>query len=575
MFHTKETLGFMGSLCYSIDMLSHLTIQNIVLISSLTIEFQDGLCTLTGETGAGKSILLDSLGLALGSRAEARLVRRDCEQAQVTAMFDLPPAHPVFEALRENDLNCDEGELILRRTLKADGRSKAFINDQPVSISLLSQIGEMIVEIHSQFETHGLLNAATHRAHLDDFASLNDLSFHVEHCWNDWRTAQKRFDEAEQNADKARAEEEFLRQSLEDLDALSPKENEEDELTALRERLMSREQILEALNIAYNALNGEEDPVHTALRALDRIADKAGDDLTEPLEALDRAQVEIQEASSQIESLSLQLSESEYNLQEIDDRLFALKGQARKHGCTIADLPAKREELAHELNMIEHGDEVLSGLLQKVNQARRSYCEQAELLSKRRYDAAQKLDQSVGAELPPLKMEKARFVTQVDRLPEDEWTSHGIDKIQFLVATNTGSDPGPLGKIASGGEMARFMLALKVIMAEVGSAQTLVFDEVDSGIGGATADAVGERLARLGASRQVLVVTHSPQVAARAAHHWIVHKDGTTESTTTNILHLNNADHRREEIARMLSGAEITEEARKAAEKLLQNNKAA
>lgn len=555
-------------------MLSHLTIENIVLIEALTIEFQEGLCTLTGETGAGKSILLDSLGLALGSRAEARLVRKGCEQAQVTAMFDLPPTHPVFVLLQEQDLRCDGGELILRRTLKSDGRSKAFINDQPVSVTLLSQVGEKIVEVHGQFDTHGLLDPTTHRTQLDEFADVKAQVDTVKQAWGTWINARKTFTDAQENAEQARAEEEFLRQSLEDLDALSPKEAEEDELTSLRDRLMSREHILEALNTAYHALNSDHNPVNEALRAIDRVADKAGDDVNEILEALERANVEIQEATAQIEHTSSSLSESEYNLQEIDDRLFALKAQARKHQCTIDELPQKREELAQALNLIESGDEALTSLLARANQAKKAYIENAEILSMKRKEAASKLDNNVAAELPPLKMEKASFVTSVNDLEEDEWGPHGINRVEFLVATNPGSAPGPLGKIASGGEMARFMLALKVIMAEVGSAQTLVFDEVDSGIGGATADAVGERLARLGTSHQILVVTHSPQVAARASHHWIVQKDGTTENTTTNITHL-STDHRREEIARMLSGAKITEEARKAADKLLQHNIAA
>ncbi len=555
-------------------MLTSLTIKNIVLIDLLTITFRQGLCTLTGETGAGKSILLDALGLAIGSRAEARLVRKNQEQASVTASFEPPDTHPVFAFLREQDMMIEDQILILRRTLKSDGRSKAFLNDQPISISLLSQIGNMLIEIHGQHETQGLLDPATHRLHLDQFAQIGAELKSLKQLWEVWQTAEETYERKLKESEQARAEEEFLRQSIEDLDKLSPQEDEEETLSELRLRLMNRESILEGLNNAYQALNGESDPVRIAARELDRISDKAGDDLNPAIEALDRASSEIQEAISQIQNMSDTLSESDYNLQEIDDRLFALKAQAHKHACQISDLPKKRDELAAALNLIEASDDILSTLLKQVNIAKKDYIALAKKLSEIRHSTASKLDQEVAKELPPLKMERAKFVTSIETLGEENWHEAGMDKVRFLVATNPGSEPGPLGKIASGGEMSRFMLALKVVMAEVGTVETMIFDEVDAGIGGATADAVGERLARLGHTRQILVVTHSPQVAARGSYHWIVQKNGNDQDVTTSILSLETSNDRREEVARMLSGAEITGEARRAAAKLLEGKAA-
>ena len=552
-------------------MLTSLTIKNIVLIDHLVIQFKNGLCTLTGETGAGKSILLDALGLAIGARAESRLVRNGADQASVIASFDLNSDHAIFSFLADQDLDIEENELILRRTLRSDGRSKAFLNDQPISISLLSQIGQMLIEIHGQHETQGLLDPSTHGIHLDQFARLKTDLNKLKIAWHTWKDAEIEFHTQKHASEKAKEEEEFLRQSIEDLDALSPEENEEEELTALRAQLMNKEAIIEGLNTAYHALTHENDPVNSAASALDRISDKAGERLDETLAALDRANAEIHEAISLIQSASADISETEYNLQEIDDRLFSLKAQAKKHLCTVSELPQKREALAEALNLIEAGDGILSDLLKKANAAKKDYISEAENISKQRNSAAKQLDKEVAVELPPLKMERAKFVTQVEKLDEENWSENGFDKVRFLVATNPGAEPGPLGKIASGGEMSRFMLALKVVMAEVSTVSTMIFDEVDAGIGGATADAVGERLSKLGQDLQILVVTHSPQVAARGSYHWIVQKSGNDNVTTTNIIALENMNDRREEIARMLSGADVTGEARRAAAKLLEN----
>lgn len=546
-------------------MLVSLTIKNVVLIESLTIEFCKGFCALTGETGAGKSILLDSLGLALGARSESGLVRKGAEQAQVIAEFAVSGSHPVHGVLREAEIAAVENEpVLLKRIVGADGRSRAFINDQPVSAGILRLAGDMLVEIHGQFDTHGLLDAKTHRALLDDYAAI-DASV-VSNAWKTWQAAERTLKAETEKMEQARRDEDYLRQAVEDLDGLSPEEGEEENLSSLRSRLMQREKILEGLSTSYHQIGEAEALLGTAWRALE----KASPEETAPLrEGLDRAGAELQEVLSSIQALSSDLEHSEYSLEEIDDRLFALRGQARKHHCTVDELPHIRNELAAQLDAIEQQDNILSDLIRQVEKARQDYVEKAKTVSVSRKEAAEKLDRLVAEELPPLKLDKAAFVTQLELLDEREWGAYGFDRVCFLVATNPGSAPGALNKIASGGEMARFMLALKVVMAEVGSAGTLVFDEVDSGIGGSTAAAVGQRLARLAGNSQILVVTHSPQVAARATSHWIVSKDHQ-DGVRTHIIPLQDLPERREEIARMLAGAEITEEARAAAQKLLE-----
>lgn len=546
-------------------MLASLTIKNIVLIDQLTINFSDGLCALTGETGAGKSILLDSLGLVLGARADSGLVRQGTDQASVTVVFDLPKKHPVFSFLKEQDLEIDDGSLILRRSLKKDGGSKAFINDQAVSASFLKQLGSLLVEIHGQFDTQSLLNPQYHIDLLDEYAGNQKLLSEVKNKWQEWQKKQRELVDIRVQIEKARTDEDFYRSSLEDLDALSPEAGEEEKLSMLRERLMRREQILESLNSAEKGLQDIEETSGVVWRSLERLGEEGKDASV----AMGRVSAELQEVLAAVNDLSSDVMNSEYSLQEIDDRLFALKGQARKHQCTIDDLQKKRDEIAEALNSIENQDNVLADLMQLVEKKKIFYQQTASKLSRSRLDAGQKLSKLISKELPPLKLDKASFEVSIDDLTEDNWNERGIDKVQFLVATNPGSVAGPLNKIVSGGEMSRFMLALKVVLAEVGAAGTLVFDEVDSGVGGATAAAVGERLAQLSNKCQVLVVTHSPQVAARAKHHWIVSKDGK-DTVKTDIVPLYETPQRKEEIARMISGSEITEEARAAAGKLLE-----
>ena len=549
-------------------MLASLTISNVVLIEKLNLEFKDGLCALTGETGAGKSILLDSLGLALGMRAESGLVRQGADQASVSALFSLPDDHDAFTFLKLQDVEAS-GDLILRRSLSKDGRSRAYINDQPVSVSLLKQVGEMLVEIHGQFETQNLLNASMHRGLLDDYGTDTDILHELADIWESWKQKEKDLQAMEEQARQARTNEDFLKSAVEDLDALDPKEGEEEKLTGLRTRLMKREKMLEGLSGALQGLEQSEAALGNVWRALEKL----GEDAQMMISGVDRAGAEITEVIAQVNALSEDLNESDLSLSEIDDRLFALKSQARKHGCEIDELSAKREELARNLDLIEHQDDRLSDMIKAAEKAREAYIAQAEKLRGERKKTAQELDKLVAKELPPLKLEKAKFVTDIQALEENDWGPLGMDRVRFLIATNPGAAPGPLNKIASGGELSRFMLALKVVLAQVGIADSLIFDEVDSGIGGATAAAVGERLSRLSDYKQILVVTHSPQVAAVAGHHFIVSKDGA-KSVKTNVFELESKEDRQEEIARMLSAADITDEARAAAEKLMQKSAA-
>lgn len=553
-------------------MLVTLTIRNIVLIDQLTVGFDHGFCALTGETGAGKSILLDSLGLALGARSDSGLVRKGQDQASVTAEFHIDSKHSVLALLNEQGIAGDD-TLILRRVLGADGRSRAFINDQPVGVGLLKQVGDQLVEIHGQFDTHGLLDPTTHRDLLDDYAGLHNDVRALNRQWNAWSDARAALKTAQVEAEKARAEEEYLRHAVAELDKLNPEEGEEDALLTIRETMKHKAHVLSALDEAWQAISsddGAEMRIAAAARVVTRIGDKAPASIDPVLAALDNAASALQDAVRDIESMTSSLSEGDMSLEAAEDRLYALRGAARKFGCRPDDLPRLHTEMTEKLRLADRTDDILSGLMKAVEGARAEYKVAAQKISDARIKAAKKMDTLVAAELPPLKLDKARFFTRVDAVDDETlWGPTGMDRVQFLVATNPGSDPGPLNKIASGGEMARFMLALKVVMADTGAAHTLIFDEVDTGIGGSTADAVGERLARLSGQKQILVVTHSPQVAARANHHLIVMKSGGTD-LTTKIIPLDELAERREEIARMLSGATITTEARAAADRLLE-----
>jgi DNA repair protein RecN (Recombination protein N) len=546
-------------------MLSSLNITNVVLIDQLTIEFKEGLCALTGETGAGKSILLDSLGLALGVRAESGLVRKGAESASVTAAFQIPENHVALKILADADITIDDDMLLMRRVISTSGKSRAFINDQPVSVALLKNVGDTLVEIHGQFDTHGLLNPQTHRDMLDGYAGIGDG---LKTFWDEWKREEDALAELRKLSERSALDRDYLRTSLEDLDNLAPSQGEEAELSALRERMKHREQVLKALGHADTVLNGDNDPVRGAWGLIDKVTDKVGAAIEPAVAALARASNDMQEASRILQKICAELQEGEYDLEEIDDRLYALRMQARKHGCTVDDLPLVREDLARQFGLIEHAGDAIALQEKKVSTARKAYITEAEKISKKRRSVAEKLNKLVQAELEPLKLGKAKFVTDVETLDAVEWGASGMDRVRFLVATNPGAAAGPIHKIASGGEMSRFMLALKVVIAQAGSTHSFIFDEVDTGIGGSTADAVGERLYRLAQSKQVLVVTHAPQIAARADHHWVVEKDGA-KVVKTDIRLLSARAERCEEIARMLSGAVITPEARAAADRLL------
>ncbi|AWK87527.1 DNA repair protein RecN [Azospirillum thermophilum] len=551
-------------------MLASLTIRDVVLIERLTLSFRRGLCVLTGETGAGKSILLDALGLALGARAESGLVRHGAEQAAVTAEFELSGDHPALAILKEQGLDADD-HLVVRRTVSADGRSRAWVNDQAVGVGLLKRLGEELVEVHGQFDTHGLLNPQTHRGVLDAYAGLDTLAAQVAAAHRAWRQVEEARANAAAEIARARSEEEYLRHAVAELDALAPKPGEEAELAETRAVLMHREKLVDGLNGAFAELSGErgaERSLSAAIRTLSRIADKAGGVLDPVIAALDRAASELAEATGALQAVSANVDMDPRALEKLEERLFALRAAARKHGVDVDALAALREDMAGRLLLIEDQGDLLTRLARESEQAREAYRKAAEALGGERRAAAARLDAAVATELPPLKLEKARFRTLVEPLDEAEWGPHGLDRIAFQVATNPGSPPGALNKIASGGELARFMLALKVVLAQTSTVGTLVFDEVDTGIGGAVAAAVGERLERLGHGLQVLVVTHSPQVAARGAIHLKVQKSVSGERVATSVAEL-DGDERREEIARMLSGATVTAEARAAATSLI------
>ena len=553
-------------------MLATLSIRDFVLIEKLDLDFAQagGLGALTGETGAGKSILIDALGLALGARAESGTVRRGAAQASVAASFDLPRDHSARSILSEQGID-GEDMLTLRRTISADGRGRAFVNDQPASVALLRRLGETLVEIQGQMEQHGLLDTATHRASLDAFAGLDRQSAAVASSWRDWRAAERALADARAAAEAARRDEDFLRHAVKELEALAPEAEDEERLSAERQLMRAGSALGEAVEQALAELEqgrGAVAALRAAHRLIERNADKAAGRLDTPLSALERALSEATEAQAQLETARESLEFDPAKLEKIEERLFALRAAARKHNVAVPDLAALAEKFAAQLAALDDGEAGLNKLAAAAKAKRAAYVAAAEAQAAGRRKGAAKLDKAVAAELGPLKLERAKFVTEVTALPEVEWSAAGIDRVQFTVATNPGTPPAPIARIASGGELSRFLLALKVCLARVGDASTIVFDEVDSGIGGATAAAVGERLKRLAKDVQVLVVTHSPQVAAIADRHWLIRKTTTRSAASTDVLSL-DPKGRREEIARMLSGAEVTAEARAAADKLL------
>ena len=552
-------------------MLQSLSIRNVVLIDKLDLDFKSGLSVLTGETGAGKSILLDSLGLVLGNRAETSLIRQGEDKLSVTATFEVKDKNnPLFALCEEYELEVDD-EITIKRSLNKDGKGKIFFNDQPISAKLLKELGKYLVEVHGQFDNQGLLNPANHRDVLDAYAGYKNLLAEVKEKFANYKKAKAARLEAENNVAKAKSDEDALRHWVDELEKLNPEKGEEESLSKKRLEMMNAEKIIESLSYAYGALTQGAD-VQSAIRQAQSAMDKANslvegkyDDIVNMLE---QALIDVNEAVNELEEASQNVSLNQNELENIESRLFALRGLARKHQTTIDDLPDVLADFKQKLATIELGEEGINELRRAEEQAKTDYIKSATELSSRRKAAALQLDNQVMAELPPLKMEKARFVTIVEKLDESAWNESGFDSVYFTVATNPNSPQGPINKIASGGELARFMLALKVNLAQSSSVSTMIFDEVDAGVGGATAQAVGERLARLAHDVQVLVVTHSPQVASRGNHHFKVEKNTVDNVTTTKVRELNDIE-RHEEIARMLAGEKITDEARAAARVLI------
>lgn len=552
-------------------MLSELTINNVVLIDKLDLEFKSGLSVLTGETGAGKSILLDSLGLVLGNRAEVSQIRQGTEKLSVMAVFDGEGNKEEVSAfLKEYEIETD-GELVIKRTLDKNGKGKIFINDQLISAKLLKEIGKFLVEIHGQYDNQGLLNPANHKSILDAYGNYKDLKQTVKRCWQEYKQAEKARQEAEANIAQAKEDEDNLRHWVEELERIGTYSGEEEELSQKRLELMNAEKLIDNLKAAYSSLNGNFDIV-SALRQAQTAMEKANQIVAGKYDAivdiLEQSRINAEEAQNEIEEATNNINLNQNELDKIEERIYALRGIARKHQVSVEELPELLEKFKQRLNNLEMGEDRLQNLRQKEEQARLSYKEQAKELSSQRKATALVLDGKVMAELAPLKMEKAKFITQIEEQKPEEWSEDGIDKIQFTVSTNPNSPQGPLNKIASGGELARFMLALKVNLAQTSNVSTMIFDEVDAGVGGATAKAVGERLARLAKDVQVLVVTHSPQVAASGNHHYKVEKNTQQNATTTQVRELNGIE-RQEEIARMLAGETVTQEARAAAKVLL------
>ncbi|HEY2183815.1 MAG TPA: DNA repair protein RecN [Xanthobacteraceae bacterium] len=553
-------------------MLARLSIRDIVLIERLDLEFAPGLAVLTGETGAGKTILLDAFALALGARGDAALVRHGMEQGQVVAAFELSSQHPARELLAASAIAVDD-ELILRRVQLADGRTRAFVNDQPVSAQALRALGAALVEIHGQHDERALIDVGIHRRLLDAFGGLEADVAAVERLWEECRARNEELASHRSKVERAQREADWLRHAVEELIALAPAPSEETALADKRARMMQAEKIAGDLGEAHDAVAGPRSPVamlSAAVRRLER-RNATAPALIEPaVKAMDTALRALEEARGHLEAALRAGQYDPQELERIEERLFTLRAAARKYNVPVDELSAAAARYADDLRLIDAGAERLAVLEQAGREADARYREAASALSNARKESAETLEQSVGRELKPLRLERARFSVQIASEQEDAGPQ-GVDRVEFWVETNPGSRPGPLMKVASGGELARFLLALKVVLADRGSAPTLVFDEVDTGVGGAVADAIGVRLARLARRAQVIAVTHAPQVAARAGRHYLISKSAIEKGrrVATRVSEL-AADNRREEIARMLAGAEITAEARAAADRLIQ-----
>ena len=554
-------------------MLARLSIRDIVLIDRLDIDFAAHLAVLTGETGAGKSILLDAFALALGGRGDQTLVRQGVEQGQVTAVFEVSAKHPARAILAANDIDiAAQDGLILRRVQFGDGRTRAFVNDQPVSVNVMKQLGSVLVEIHGQHDDRALVDAATHRSLLDAYGGLEADAASVANLWEARRATEEAVETHRANIERAQREAEWLRHAVDELRKLAPQPGEETALSTRRGVMMQSEKVSEDLRDAFNAIAGPKSAVpglSQVARRLERRATQAPSLVEPSVKALEAALQALDETRSNLEQALRDADFDPVELEHNEERLFALRAAARKYNVPVDDLAALARKYNDDIALIDAGEAKLKQLIAAAAKAKADYSVAAEALSKARIKAASALDKSVNAELPPLKLERAKFSTEI-ATDAAAAGPNGIDRVEFWVQTNPGTKPGPMMKIASGGELARFLLALKVVLADRGSAPTLVFDEIDTGVGGAVADAIGMRLARLGRNVQVLAVTHAPQVAARATRHYVISKDALEKGqrVATRVIEVAE-ERRREEIARMLAGAEITNEARAAAERLI------
>ncbi|ESZ09706.1 DNA repair protein RecN [Mesorhizobium sp. M1060] len=556
-------------------MLSRLSIRDIVLIEKLDIDFQPGLSVLTGETGAGKSILLDALSLALGARGDASLVRHGAAQGQVIAVFDVPRNHPVRALLAENAIE-DDGDIILRRLQTSDGRTRVFVNDQPSSVTLMRDIGHALVEIHGQHDERALVDPGAHRELLDSFGGHLGAARATGEAWRYWRGAEQEFARHRAKVEAAAREADYLRASVAELAKLDPQPGEETQLAELRATMMRAEKIASEIHDAQDVLSGPSSPLPqlaSLLRRLQRKASEAPGLLEDVVKSLDEAMLSLDAAQSGVEAALRATEYDPQRLEKAEERLFSLRAASRKHSVAVDDLAQLRDTMSADLADLDAGEGRLHVLEKQASAAREAYDISAAQLSALRHAAAVGLTKAVMAELPALKLERAEFIVELASDGENRM-EEGIDQVEFWVRTNPGTRPGPMMKVASGGELSRFLLALKVALADRGSAPTLVFDEIDTGVGGAVADAIGQRLARLSKRVQVLSVTHAPQVAARAATHFLISKSGGSDKVATGIAEMDRAA-RQEEIARMLAGATITDEARAAAERLLRENIAA
>lgn len=555
-------------------MLLALSIRDIVLIKSLDLTFNTGLTALTGETGAGKSILLDAFALALGARGDGSLVRSGVAQGQVTAVFDVADTNPAHDILKACAIEA-EGTLITRRSQSADGRTRAFINDQPVTVQLLRRVGAALVEIHGQHDDRAFVDIRTHRDLLDAYGGLSQETKIVACAWENWKAAEKALKAHEERIAKIRQDADYVRHALGELSELAPQPGEEAALAVRRQIMMNAEKIADDLQSVLDAVNGDKSGIaamSAAARRLERQAAQTPEMIEPVTAALERALIGLSEARDVVEDAMRQTAFEPRELEAAEERLFELRAAARKHQVPADKLPELRAHFEQELDRLETGEDQLEDLRQTVNDAAEAYKSAAHILSERRQTEAKKLDAAIMKELGPLKLERANFITEVRPLEQAQGGPSGMDQVSFQVQTNPGTAPGPLMKVASGGELSRFILALKVVLAARGSTPTLIFDEIDTGLGGATASAIGERLHRLGQNVQVLSITHAPQVAATADRHMRISKEPVAgsngETMVTQVITL-DSDHRREEVARMLAGATVTDEARAAAKRLI------